>query len=179
METTAKTKWVIDPAHTEIQFKARHLVIATVTGSFGKFDGTAFSADEDFSDPVIEFNADVNSINTNQEYRDTHLKSADFFDAANYPTLNFKSTGFKKTGTSEAILTGNLTMRGVTKPVEMKVELGGRIVDPYGNLKAGFELSGKINRKDFGLNWNTLTETGNMVVSDEIRILANVELLKQ
>jgi polyisoprenoid-binding protein YceI len=179
METTGKTKWVIDPAHTEIHFKAKHLVISTVTGSFGKFEGTAISSDENFTDPVIEFSADVNSISTNQDYRDTHLKSADFFDAGNFPTLNFKSTGFKKISDSEAILTGDLTIRGTTKSVDLKVDLGGHVVDPYGNLKAGFELSGKVNRKEFGLTWNALTETGNMVVGDEIRILANVELQKQ
>jgi polyisoprenoid-binding protein YceI len=179
METKEKVKWVIDPMHTEIHFKARHLVIATVTGSFEKFQGAAVSSDEDFNNPQIEFSADVNSINTNQEARDAHLKSADFFDAANHPNVTFTSTAFKKTGDSEAVLTGDLTIRGVTKPVELKVGLGGSIVDPYGNLKAGFELSGKINRKEYGLVWNALTETGNMVVGDEIRILANIELMKQ
>jgi polyisoprenoid-binding protein YceI len=179
MEKREIVKWAIDKAHTEINFKAKHLVIATVTGSFTSFDGTVYSTNENFDGASVEFSADVNSINTNQEYRDNHLKSADFFDAENHPKMTFKSTEFKKVNDSEAVLTGDLTIRGVTKSVDLKVDLGGQATDPYGNVKAGFELNGRINRKDYGLTWNALTESGGLVVGDEIKIIANVELLKQ
>jgi polyisoprenoid-binding protein YceI len=172
-------KWVIDPAHSEIHFKVKHLVIATVTGSFDKFEGTLESASDDFSDASITFTADVNSINTNMPDRDTHLKSPDFFDAANYPKVIFKSKEFKKQGESDYKLTGDITMRGVTREVTLDVEFGGTMKDPYGNLKAGFELAGKLNRKEFGLNWNAVTEAGGLVVSEEVKLQISVELVKQ
>jgi polyisoprenoid-binding protein YceI len=177
MET--KTKWSIDPAHTEILFKVKHLVISTVTGKFNKFDGSMISSNEDFSDATIEFSADVNSIDTNQPDRDTHLKSPDFFDAANHPKLTFVSKSFKKKSGSEYALHGDLAIRGVSKPVELSVEYGGTIKDPWGNTKIGFEISGKINRKDYGLVWSAVTETGGVVVADEVKLLINVELAKQ
>jgi polyisoprenoid-binding protein YceI len=177
MKTT--NKWVIDPAHSEINFKVKHLVIATVTGSFDKFEGTLESVSDDFSDASITFTAEVNSINTNMPDRDTHLKSPDFFDAANYPKVIFKSKGFKKLGESEYKLTGDITMRGVTREVTLDVEFGGTMKDPYGNLKAGFELAGKLNRKEFGLNWNAVTEAGGLVVSEEVKLQLSIELVKQ
>ncbi len=177
MET--KTKWAIDQAHTEILFKVKHLVISTVTGKFNKFDGTMLSSGEDFNDSIIEFSADVNSIDTNQVDRDTHLKSPDFFDAANHPKLTFTSTSFKRKSGSEYSLHGDLTIRGIAKPVELVVEYGGTIKDPWGNIKIGFEISGKISRKEFGLTWNAATETGGLVVADEVKLLINVELAKQ
>jgi polyisoprenoid-binding protein YceI len=176
---TSKTKWAIDPAHTEIQFKVKHLVISTVSGKFEKFDGTVYSSSPDFSDAEVEFSADVDSINTSQPDRDGHLKSPDFFDAANHPKLTFKSSNIKKTGDSEYLMTGNLTIRGVTKPIQLSVEYGGSTKDPYGNTKAGFEITGKINRKDFGLTWSAVTETGGLVVSDEVKLQLAVELAKQ
>lgn len=179
METMVKTKWVIDPAHSEIHFKVRHLVIATVTGSFSRFDGSAETSSDDFSDAEIEFSAEVDSINTNQSDRDAHLKSADFFDAAKYPRLTFKSTEFRKKDDNNFILTGDLTIRGVTRSVSFDAELGGTVKDPWGNIKTGFEITGKLNRKEFGLTWNALTETGNMVVADDIKIHINVELVRQ
>jgi polyisoprenoid-binding protein YceI len=178
MNSTEKTKWVIDPAHTEIQFKVKHLVITTVTGEFDKFSATVYTNGDDFTDAQIEFNADVNSINTNQPDRDTHLKSADFFDAANYPELSFVSKSLRKTGDSGFVLTGDLTIRETTKSVELQGEFGGVVKDPWGNTKAGFELTGKINRKEFGLQWNALTEAGGMVVADDIKLTMNVELAK-
>jgi polyisoprenoid-binding protein YceI len=178
METMVKTKWVIDPAHSEVHFKVKHLVISTVTGSFEKFEGSVEASSDDFSDAEIEFSADVNSISTNQTDRDTHLKSPDFFDAAKYPHLTFKSTGFKNKGGNNYELTGDLTIRGTTKVVAFDAEFGGTVKDPWGNIKAGFEINGKINRKEFGLTWSALTETGNMVVADEIKIHVNVELVK-
>ena len=172
------TKWTIDPTHSEIQFKVKHLVISNVTGSFDKFDGTVYSAGDDFTDASIDFNADVNSINTNQPDRDKHLKSPDFFDAANHPDLSFKSKSLKKKGDNGFVLTGDLTIRGTTKQVDLDGEFGGIVKDPYGNTKAGFELNGKINRKEFGLQWSAITEAGGMVVGDEIKLMMNVELAK-
>jgi polyisoprenoid-binding protein YceI len=178
METLVKTKWAIDPAHTEIQFKVKHLVISTVSGKFEKFDGAVHTSSSDFSDAEVEFSADVNSINTGQPDRDAHLKSADFFDAANYPKIVFKSKNFKKTGDDTYIMTGDLTIRGTTKTVELNVEYGGTTKDPWGNTKAGFEITGKINRKDFGLAWSAVTETGGLVVADEVKLQLAVELAK-
>jgi len=172
-------KWVIDPAHSEIHFKVKHLVIATVTGSFDKFEGFLETDTEDFSNARIEFSADVNSINTNTPDRDNHLKSPDFFDAANHPKLFFKSSSFRKSGDSEFKLTGDITIRGVTREISLDVEFGGTMKDPWGNEKAGFELTGKLNRKDFGLNWNAVTETGGLVASEEVKLQLSVELVKQ
>jgi polyisoprenoid-binding protein YceI len=179
MKSTNKNTWVIDPSHSEIHFKVKHLVIATVTGSFDRFEGSLETESDDFSNASITFTADVNSINTNMPDRDTHLKSPDFFDAASHPKLVFKSTGFKKQGESAYKLTGDMTIRGVTREIVLDAELGGTMKDPWGNLKAGFELSGKLNRKDFGLNWNSVTEAGGLVVSEEVRLQLNVELVKQ
>jgi polyisoprenoid-binding protein YceI len=172
-------KWIIDPTHSEIHFKVKHLVIATVTGSFDKFEGSLETEADDFSNANVEFSADVDSINTNNPDRDNHLKSPDFFDAANYSKLLFKSRSFKKTGDSEYKLTGDITMRGVTREITLDVEFGGTMKDPWGNEKAGFELSGKLNRKDFGLNWSAVTEAGGLVVSEEVRLQLSVELVKQ
>ena len=179
METLVKTKWAIDPAHSEIHFKVKHLVISTVTGKFEKFDGAVYSSSDDFSDAEVEFHADAASINTGVSDRDAHLKSPDFFDAATHPKLTFKSTSIKKTGDNEYLMKGDLTIRGVTRPVELNVEYGGTTNDPWGNTKAGFEITGKINRKDFGLTWSAVTETGGLVVSDEVKLQLGVELAKQ
>ena len=150
-----------------------------VTGKFEKFNATVFSKKEDFSDAQVEFSADVNSLNTGVSDRDKHLKSPDFFDAVNFPMATFKSTGLKKKNDSdEFVLTGDLTLRGTTKPVTLEGEFGGVIKDPWGSMKAGFELNGKINRKEFGLHWNAMTEAGGLVVGDEIKMLMNVELTK-
>jgi polyisoprenoid-binding protein YceI len=179
METKGKTKWVIDPAHSEIQFKVKHLVISTVTGKFDRFEGSVNTSAEDFSDMEAEFSAEVDSINTNQPDRDGHLKSADFFDAASHPKLIFKSKRVKKNSDGSLKLSGDLTMRGTTKEVDLDVQYGGTIVDPWGNVKAGFEISGKVNRKEFGLHWSAVTEAGGVVVADEVKLAINVELAKQ
>jgi polyisoprenoid-binding protein YceI len=178
METLVKTKWVIDTAHSEILFKVKHLVISTVSGKFDKFDGALYASKADFSDAEAEFSADVNSINTNQADRDGHLKSADFFDAANYPGITFKSKGFTKAGDDTYVMTGDLSIRGVTRTVDLVVEHGGITKDPWGNIKTGFEISGKIDRKDFGLTWSAVTEAGGLVVSDEVKLQLNIELIK-
>jgi len=173
-----KTKWGIDTTHTEVQFKVKHLVISTVTGSFKKFSGSVEAENEnDFDNASVEFSIDVKSVDTNQADRDAHLKSADFFSADEYPTIDFKGL-LKKADQNIYKLTGPLSIRGVAKNVELGVEFGGIIKDPWGNTKAGFELNGKINRKDFGLSWNALTETGGVVVGEEVKLHLNVELTK-
>lgn len=168
----------IDAAHSEIGFKIKHLVISTVSGHFTKFDATMECTHRDFSDAQISFEADVNSITTNNEQRDAHLKGDDFFNAEQYPKITFKSTSIEKKG-HEFILHGDLTIRDVTKNIALNVEHGGNVVDPYGQTKEGFELTGKISRKEFGLKWNALTEAGGAVVSDEVRLNLNVQMVKQ
>lgn len=176
METT---KWVLDPAHSEVQFKVKHLVISTVTGTFKVFGGEIETSNEDFQDAKINFSVDTNSIDTNQADRNGHLKSDDFFATDKYPTMNFVSNSFKKVDGNEYKLSGDLTIRDVTKPVELTAELGGVMVDPYGNTKAGFEVNGKINRKEFGLMWSAVTEAGGVVVSDDVKLHINVQFAKQ
>jgi polyisoprenoid-binding protein YceI len=171
--------WNIDPNHSEITFKVKHLVISSVSGKFGSFEGTVESEKEDFSDAKVHFSADINSITTGNEQRDGHLKSADFFDAENHPKLSFVSTAIVPKGGSDYTLKGDLTIRGVTKPVELKAEFGGLQKDFSGNTVAGFEMEGKINRQNFGLAWNAITEAGGIVVSDDVKLIINVELIKQ
>jgi len=177
--TSVETKWVIDSMHSEVQFKVKHLMISTVTGSFGKFSGTVTTQSEDFENAEIQFSLDVNSISTNQEMRDNHLKGEDFFQAGKYPTIDFKSSSFKKTIDTSYALVGNLTMKGITKEVELNVGFGGESKDSRGNLKAGFEISGTINRKDFGLTYNALTETGGLALSENIKLIANIQVARQ
>jgi polyisoprenoid-binding protein YceI len=179
METAVatKTKWAIDITHSEVHFKVKHLVIATVTGSFKTFSGSLETEDNNFDGAKAEFTIDVNSIDTNQPQRDGHLKSDDFFSAAQYKDITFRNGKLVKKG-EEFSLVGDLTIRNVTKPVTLAVEYGGTVVDPYGNTKAGFEINGKINRKDFGLTWNAVTEAGGMVVADEVKLHLNIEVAK-
>lgn len=172
------TIWNIDPSHSEIQFKVKHLVISTVTGRFNSFSGKAETNGEDFDNAKITFEAEVDSIFTNNADRDAHLKSDDFFNAEKFPKISFESSSFKKTGDNSYELTGNLTMRDITKEVTLDVEYGGMVTDPYGQTKAGFELSGKVSRKEFGLNWNAITEAGSVVVADNIALQLNVQLVK-
>ncbi|TND10109.1 MAG: YceI family protein [Bacteroidetes bacterium] len=173
-----KTNWSIDPSHSEITFKVKHLVISTVTGSFTKYDVKAETDGDDFTSARIFFSADVNSITTGNEQRDGHLKSPDFFDAETHPLVTFVSNTITKSGDDQFNMSGDLTMRGVTKAIDLQVEFGGTMKDPWGNLRAGFEISGKINRKEFGLHWSAATETGGLVVSDEVKLLCHVELIK-
>ncbi|PSL49694.1 polyisoprenoid-binding protein YceI [Chitinophaga niastensis] len=173
------TTWKIDPSHSDVQFKVKHLMITTVTGQFATFDGTMQTVDSDFSTANISFEADINSISTQNAQRDQHLLTGDFFEAEKYPKLKFVSTGVKKVDADTFKLIGDLTIRDNTRPVELNVEFGGEVVDPYGQTKAGFELSGKINRKDFGLAFHATTETGGLLLSDEVKLLANVQMIKQ
>ncbi|GGG28541.1 YceI family protein [Hymenobacter glacieicola] len=175
----ATTTWVIDPTHSEVQFKIKHLVISTVTGSFKKFEGQAVTENDSFENAQITFALDVNSIDTNQEQRDEHLRNNDFFDAATYPQITFTSTSLTAKGDDEYQLTGNMTIKDVTKPVTLDVEFGGVATDFYGNEKAGFEISGKINRKEFGLTFHAVTEAGSIVLGDDVKLSASVQLVKQ
>lgn len=171
--------WKIDPTHSDVEFKIRHLMITNVTGYFGKYDATVESSNDDFSDAKVSFEADVASISTKNEQRDQHLQSEDFFHAAQYPKLTFVSTNVKKVDDENYKVTGDLTMRGVTKPVELTVEFSGIVKDPYGQTKAGFEIKGKINRKDFGVSFNAVTDNGGVMLGEEVKLQASVQLVKQ
>lgn len=176
----ATKTWASDPTHSEVHFKIKHLMITNVTGSFDIFTVSAQTEEDDFTNARISFTADVNSISTNNEQRDGHLKSADFFDAEKFPQIKFeatKSEGINSDGSYE--LLGDLTIRDVTKNIKLSVEAGGVVKDPYGNTKAGFSITGKINRKDFGLTWSAVTEAGGVVVSDEVRIACEIQLVQQ
>lgn len=164
------TIWKIDPAHSEINFKVKHMLVSTVRGHFDNFDATIETSKEDFSDARIRFEADVNSINTRNSDRDNHLKSADFFDAEKHPKMIFESTSVKNISDFELQVKGNLTLRDVTKEIILNVIYNG-IVSGFGDTKvAGFEVTGKLNRFDYGLQWNALTEAGGVVVSNEVKI---------
>ncbi len=169
----------IDPSHSEIVFKVRHLVISTVSGHFSKFDATMTSSKEDFTDAQVSFEADVDSVSTKSEQRDAHLKSDDFFNAEKFPKITFKSTSIEKKSDDEYTLHGDITIRDVTKPITLKVEHGGSVVDPWGQSKEGFEITGKLSRKEFGLKWNALTEAGGAVAGDEVRLQLSVQMVKQ
>jgi polyisoprenoid-binding protein YceI len=172
---TTKTLWTIDPYHSDIDFKVKHLVISTVTGSFKSFNATVETDGDDLEGAEIHFEAETDSITTGVKQRDEHLRSDDFFNAEKFPKLTFESTSFTRKGDNEYELKGNLTIRDITKPVTLNVVHGGTIVDQNGDTKAGFEVSGKINRKDFGLKWNGVTETGNVIVSDEVKMNLSVQ----
>ncbi|MBL7700527.1 MAG: polyisoprenoid-binding protein [Chitinophagaceae bacterium] len=171
--------WKADPAHTEIQFKVKHLMITTVTGYFRKFDLEVVTETEDFNSTTsINFTADSSSIDTNNAQRDTHLKSGDFFNAEKYGRIQFTGTRYEALN-DKATLQGNLTIRGITKPITLDVNFAGTVVDPYGQKKAGFAVTGRISRKEFELKWNAVTEAGSVVVSDEVRIVADIQLIQQ
>ena len=178
METITNTLWNIDTTHSEIQFKVKHLVISTVTGKFNSFDAQVETEGDSFDGANIRFNADIDSISTGVEDRDNHLKSEDFFNASEYPKLRFESTSFEKTGEETYKLTGNLTIRDITKEVTLDVVHGGTVGDPYGQTKAGFEINGEINRKEFGLSWSAVTEAGNLVVGDTVKLSMNVQVVQ-
>jgi len=175
----SQTTWNVDNLHSEVLFKVKHLVISTVTGSFKSFAGHAVTVNDQFEDAKIEFTVDVNSVDTGQPGRDEHLKAADFFEAEQYPQFKFESTSFKKSKGDVYALVGNLTIKGITKEVELEAEYGGTEKDNYGNIKVGFEVTGTIDRKDFGVTFNSLTETGGLALGEKIKINANIQLAKQ
>ncbi|MBD3636951.1 MAG: YceI family protein [Crocinitomicaceae bacterium] len=174
MESLVSTKWAIDPSHSEIGFKVIHMMISSVKGHFKSFEATVEATEDDFSDAKVKVSIDADSIYTNNEDRDNHLKSDDFLNAEKYPKITFESTSFdgKK-------LVGDLTIRDITKQVELKVEHNGTAVDGYGQTKAGFEIRGEINRKDFDLKWDQVTEAGNVVVSDMVKLIIDAEFTKE
>lgn len=174
METV---KWISDPAHSSIRFEVTHLMIATLTGYFTEFSSN-FEADENFENSKFLCEITVNSITTNDEKRDAHLKSPDFFETEKFPKIRFESTDFIKIGDKNYNLNGNLTIREISKPIILTVKYGGTILDNYGNTKSGFQLTGKISRKDFGLTWNAIIEAGGVMVSDEVKIIVNIEYKK-
>ncbi len=173
------TKWANDASHSSIKFTVSHLTVSEVEGRFKSFKGNMESATPDFTDAKINFTADVNSITTDEETRDKHLKSDDFFNAEKYPQMTFTSTSFKKVKGNIYSLEGNLTIRDVTKKVRFAVVYGGTVTDPWGNTKAGFQASSKVSRKEYGLKWNTLTEAGGAVVGDQVNIILHMEFGKQ
>jgi len=177
MET--KTNWVIDPTHSKISFKVKHLMITNVEGNFKEFEATVCTFGNDFSTSLISFSMNAASIDTEVADRDAHLKSADFFDVANHPKISFEGTSLKDLGDDLYELTGKLTIKEITHPVTLAVEHGGIITDPWGNIKTGFSIAGKINRKDWGLNWNAALEAGGVLVGEDVKILCEVEFVKQ
>lgn len=178
MDAQEKTKWAIDTAHSTVGFKVKHLMISNVKGSFKVFEGQAVTQGDDFSTASIQLSINTDSIDTEAADRDTHLKSADFFDTANFPKITLDGLGLKNLGDEMYELRGNMVMKGVSKPIVMSVEYGGLMTDPWGNVKAGFSISGKLNRKDWGLNWNAALEAGGVLVGEEIKINGDIELIK-
>ncbi len=174
----AKTKWNLDPTHSELGFKVKHMMITNVSGSFGVFSASVETEEDDFSSASVEFTIDANSINTGNEQRDGHLKSPDFFDTTQFPEIKFVSTNISKKGEGEYEINGNLSVHGVTKPVSFKAENGGTGKDPWGNMKTGFSIDGKIKRTDFGLNWNAALEAGGVLVSEDVRISGEFQLTR-
>ena len=178
MKTAEVTKWAIDPTHSKVGFKVKHLMISNVLGSFRDFSGEVKTAGNDFSTAAISFSLKTASVDTEMPDRDGHLKSPDFFDAEKYPEITFNSNGLKDLGDDMYELNGSLKIKDVSKPVTLEVEYGGIMSDPWGNVKAGFSISGKINRKDWGLNWNAALEEGGVLVGEEVKINCDIELVK-
>lgn len=180
MKTLAKTKWSIDPVHSEITFKVKHLMITNVKGMFKEFDASIYTTGENFMTSEIDFWMNPASVDTGVADRDAHLKSADFFDVENFGQIHFIGNTYEKVDNNGSYtLYGELTIKDITKQIKLDVEFGGVMKDPWGNEKAGFSINGKINRKDFGLTWNTALETGGVLVSDDVWISCEVQLVKQ
>jgi len=174
-----KTKWSFDKSHSKVQFDISHMVIAEVSGQFQDYSGTVLSDKDDFSDAKIDFSIDVKSIDTDDEKRDQHLRSPDFFDAANYAKITFKGKSMKKVGKNKYKLTGDFTLHGVTKTITLDVTYGGTVKDPWGNIKAGFKITGVINRTDFGLKYNSIMDSGGLLIGEDVTITCKVELIKK
>jgi polyisoprenoid-binding protein YceI len=176
---SAQTVWNFDKAHSSVHFSVKHMVISEVEGQFTKFDGDIKTTKDDFSDAKINFTVAINSVSTDNEKRDNHLKGADFFDVAKYPTMTFVSTSVEKISDGKYNLKGNLTLHGVTKPITLKMTYGGTIKDPWGNTRAGLKVSGTINRVDFGLKYNSTMEAGGLLIGEDVNISCKVELIKK
>ena len=172
------TKWNLDRSHSSIKFSVSHMVVSEADGKFGDFTVNVASDKDDFSDAKIDVSIKASSINTDDAKRDEHLRSADFFDVANHPTITFKSKSMKKSGNGTYKLSGDFTMRGVTKPITLDVKYGGKQKSPWGQTVAGFKITGKINRKEFGVSWSKMLDQGGAVVGDEVELTANIEITK-
>lgn len=179
MENTLKTKWGIDPTHSEVSFKVKHLMITNVKGVFKQFDASIYTSGDNFMTSEIDLRINTESVDTGVADRDAHLKSADFFDVENFGDMHFVGSSFEKVDDESYTLYGDLTIKDVTKQVKLDVEFGGVMKDPWGNEKAGYSINGKINRKDFGLTWNAALEAGGVLVSDDVKISCEVQLIKQ
>ncbi len=175
----SKVSWIIDPAHSEIGFKVKHMMFTTVSGHFDKFSAEIESDGDSFENASVDFKAETASVNTNNGDRDNHLRSADFFDSENYPSLLFKSDTIKKLSDNKYLVKGMMTIKDVSKEIELNADYSGLLKDPWGNSKAGFLLETTINRKDFGLTWNAALETGGVLVSEDVRIICEIQLQKQ
>ena len=171
------TSWKVDPSHSHAEFAVRHLMIATVRGRFAEVTGTLTGDETDPAGASIELTIPVDGIDTRESQRDAHLRSADFFDAEHHPAITFRSSKILKAG-NEFTVTGDLTIRGVTKPITLQVETGGRVRDPWGNERLGFSATTRLNRKDFGLHWNQTLETGGVLVGDEVKVTVELELVR-
>jgi len=178
MKTEEKTNWAIDASHSKIGFRVKHLMISNVLGNFREFEGKITTEGNDFTTAQISVALSAASVDTEIADRDTHLKSADFFDVANFPKITFTGSDLKDLGDDMYELTGDLVIKGVSKKVVLSVEFGGLMADPWGNMKAGFSITGKINRKDWGLNWNAALEAGGVLVSEDVKIVCDIELVK-
>jgi polyisoprenoid-binding protein YceI len=175
----ATTKWILDPTHSDLGFKIRHLMITNISGSFKTFQAEAKTEGEDFSTAKINVTVDMASISTNNEHRDAHLRNADFFEVENHPELKFTSTKIEAIDSDSFALYGELTLKGVTNPVKLDVEFSGVTKDPWGGERAGFTLTGKIQRSDWGVNFNSVLETGNLALGEEVKISAEIQMVKQ
>lgn len=174
----ATTKWTIDSTHSEIGFKVKHMMFTNVSGKFDTYEGTIETEENDFTTAKISFSADINSVDTRNKDRDNHLKSGDFFDAENHPKLTFSGKSFNKINDHNYELIGDLTIKGVSKEVKLPVEFSGLMQDPWGNTKVGLNIEAKINRKDWGLNWNAALETGGVLVGEEVKLIIDLQLAK-
>jgi len=173
------TNWILDPNHSEVEFKVKHMMISNVSGEFTKFSATVETEGDDFTTAKVAFSVDVDSIDTGNEQRDGHLKSPEFFDAATFPQLSFVATKYENVDNDGSYeVYGDLTIHGVTKNTKFDAEFGGVIKDPWGSTRAGITISGKINRKDFGLSWSGVTEAGSLIVSEDVRIHVALEFVK-
>ena len=175
----AKTKWLLDPMHSELQFKIKHLMISNVSGSLKNFSAEVETEEEDFTTATVNLTAQMDSISTGNEQRDAHLRNSDFFEVDKYPELIFKSTRVEKADSDTFVLYGALTMKGVTKAVKLNVEFNGVVKDPWGNERAAFSISGKINRADWGVNFNSMLETGGVVLGEEVKLNSEIQVVKQ
>ena len=175
----ATTKWVLDPTHSELGFKVKHLMISSVSGALKSFQAEVETQGEDFTTAQINLSADMASISTNNDQRDVHLRNSDFFEVEKYPELKFTSTRAEKIDNNTFTLFGNLTLKGVTRPVKLNVEFNGVTKDPWGGERAGFVVTGKINRSEWGVNFNSVLETGGVALSEEVRIFSEIQLVKQ